>query len=61
MENTPRDGFSPMLPQAPAGIRMEPPPSVAWEIGSTPAATMAAVPADDPLVVMSRSHGLRVT
>ena len=61
MEKTPRDGFSPMLPQAPAGMRMEPPPSVACEIGSTPAATIAPVPAEEPLVVKPVSHGLRVT
>ena len=33
------------------GIRIEPPPSVACEIGTTPAATIAAVPADEPQVV----------
>src|SRR5579872_6641364 len=50
-----------MLPQAPAGIRIEPPPSVACEIGSTPAATITAVPADEPFDVWPTSHGLRVT
>ena len=60
-ENTPRDTFRPMLPFTPAGMRMEPPPSVACDSGSTPAATTAAVPADEPQVVYSRSHGLRVT
>src|SRR5215468_10816446 len=61
IENTPRDTLRPILPQAPAGIRIEPPPSVACEIGTTPAATIAAVPADEPLVVCPTSHGLRVT
>jgi hypothetical protein len=51
MENTPRDGLSPMLPLAPAGMRIEPPPSVACDSGSTPAASTAAVPADEPSVV----------
>jgi hypothetical protein len=40
-----------MLPLTPAGIRIEPPPSVACAIGTAPAATMAALPADDPQVV----------
>src|SRR5260370_329647 len=50
-ENTPRETLSPMLPLTPAGMRIEPPPSVACAIGTTPAATMAALPADDPHVV----------
>ena len=50
-ENTPRDTFSPILPHTPAGMRIDPPPSVACEIGSTPAATAAAVPAEEPQVV----------
>ena len=51
MENTPREGFRPIRPLAPAGMRIEPPPSVAWASGSTPAPTMAAEPADEPSVV----------
>jgi hypothetical protein len=51
MENTPREGFKPMLPFTPAGMRIEPPPSVACDKGKTPAATAAAVPADEPQVV----------
>ena len=51
IEKTPRETFSPILPQAPAGMRIDPPPSVACAIGSTPAATIAPVPAEDPLVV----------
>ena len=50
-ENTPRETFSPILPLTPAGIRIEPPPSVACAIGTAPAATIAALPADDPQVV----------
>ena len=60
IEKTPRDGFRPMLPFTPAGMRIDPPPSVACDSGSTPAATIAAVPADEPQVVKSRSQGLRV-
>ena len=51
IENTPRDTFRPILPFTPAGMRIEPPPSVACEIGSTPAATIAPVPAEEPQVV----------
>ena len=51
MDNTPREGLSPMLPLKPAGMRIEPPPSVACDKGTAPAATMAAVPADEPQVV----------
>src|ERR1043165_2048866 len=60
-ENTPRDTFSPILPLTPAGMRIEPPPSVACAIGTTPAATIAALPADEPQVVYSVFQGLRVT
>src|SRR5215470_2937000 len=45
----PRDAFKPNRPQCEAGIRMEPPPSVPWAIGKTPAATHAAKPPLDPL------------
>src|ERR1700709_1564888 len=61
LEKTPRDIFRPILPLMPAGMRIDPPPSVAWEIGSTPAATLAPVPEDDPPAVNARSHGLCVT
>ncbi len=43
--------FSPILPLTPAGMRIEPPPSVACAIGTAPAATIAALPADEPQVV----------
>ena len=45
----------------PAGMRIDPPPSVPCDIGSTPEATIAEVPADDPQVVYAWSHGFRVT
>src|SRR5215475_15458760 len=59
-ENTPRETFRPILPLTPAGMRIEPPPSVACASGTTPAATIAALPADDPQVVWSVFQGLRV-
>src|SRR5687767_13415938 len=44
----PRDAFRPKSPQCEAGIRIEPPPSVPWASGKTPAATHAAEPPLDP-------------
>src|SRR5712691_3480901 len=44
----PRDAFSPKRPQCEAGMRIEPPPSVPWASGKTPAATHAAEPPLDP-------------
>jgi hypothetical protein len=43
----PRVGFKPTNPLQEAGIRMEPPPSLACAIGTTPAATNAPEPDDD--------------
>src|SRR4029077_5409341 len=54
----PRETLSPTRPQADAGIRIEPPPSVACAIGTMPAATAAAEPPDDPPGECSRFHGL---
>ena len=42
-----------------AGIRIEPPPSLACAIGTTPAATNAPDPDDEAPAVRSVSHGLR--
>ncbi len=42
-------------PQQEAGIRIDPPPSFAWLIGTTPAATSAAEPPDDPPTLWSRT------
>src|SRR5687768_10880821 len=53
-------GFMPTRPANAAGIRVEPPPSLAVPQGMRPAATAAAVPPDEPPGVRSRSHGLRV-
>ena len=56
----PREGLSPTSPHSDAGIRMDPPPSPAWAIGTIPAAAAAADPPLDPPVERSVSHGLRV-
>ncbi len=53
-------GFSPTSPQHDAGMRIEPPPSLAWAIGTSPAATAAADPPLEPPGVRVRSHGLCV-
>src|SRR5262245_13489984 len=44
------DGFSPTRPQNDAGIRIEPPMSLAWAAGTSPDATAAAEPPLDPAV-----------
>ena len=59
-ETRPRDGLSPKIPQCPAGVRIEPPPSPACATGTIPAATAAADPPLDPLGLRSGAHGLRV-
>src|SRR5690349_17867154 len=56
----PRLGLSPNKPQCEAGIRIEPPPSLACAAGIMPAATAAAAPPDEPPLLCSRFHGLRV-
>src|SRR5215213_10016513 len=56
-----RLGFNPTSPLHDAGMRMEPPPSLAWAIGAMPEATAAPAPPLDPPGVCSGSHGLRVT
>ena len=45
-----RVGFSPTRPHALAGMRIEPPPSLACATGTRPAATAAADPPLDPPV-----------
>jgi hypothetical protein len=56
-----RVGFRPTRPQHDAGMRIEPPPSVACAAGITPAATAAPAPPLDPPEVFCRFHGLRHT
>ncbi len=58
-EIRPRDGLSPTSPQQAAGIRIEPPPSLAWATGTQPDATAPAEPPLEPPVVRSGSQGLR--
>src|SRR5207244_12863900 len=48
IDTRPRDGLSPKRPHCAAGIRIEPPPSVACATGRTPAETAAAAPPEDP-------------
>ena len=55
-----RVGFKPNTPEAEAGIRIEPPPSLACATGRMRAATAAAAPPDDPPEECSRFQGLRV-
>ena len=56
----PCDVLSPTSPQHDAGMRIEPPPSEAWAIGTMPDATAAAAPPLDPPGTRSVFHGLRV-
>ncbi len=57
-EVRPRDGLRPNRPQYAAGMRIEPPPSLAAATGTIPAATAAAAPPLDPPDVRSRLQGL---
>src|SRR5688572_33460781 len=50
----------PTSPQKPAGMRMDPPPSPPLAMVTSPPATAAALPAEDPPVVRVGSQGLRV-
>src|SRR5260370_19056740 len=54
-----RVGFIPNTPQAEAGIRIEPPPSLACAAGRMRAATAAAAPPDEPPEGGARFQGLR--
>ncbi len=56
----PRLGLSPKTPQAEAGIRIEPPSSVAEAMGTIAAATAAAEPPLEPPAERRRSQGFRV-
>src|SRR5919107_2795490 len=57
---SPRPGLSPTRPVHAAGMRIDPPPSLAPATGTMPAATAAAAPPEDPPGVRLRFHGLRV-
>src|SRR5262249_61149793 len=52
-------GWRPTRRVQEAGMRIAPPPSVAWAMGAMPAATAMPAPLDDPPGVRSGSHGLR--
>ena len=58
--SSPRLALRPNSPHAEAGIRIEPPPSLAAAHGTMPAATAAAEPPEEPPGVWSVSQGLRV-
>src|SRR5258707_14200159 len=55
-----RVGFSPNTPDAEAGMRIEPPPSLACARGRMRAATAAAAPPEDPPEEAASFHGFRV-
>ena len=55
-----RVGLSPNSPQHDAGMRIEPPPSLALAAGTMPAATAAAEPPEEPPGVRAGSQGLRL-
>ena len=55
----PRVGLSPTIPHSLAGIRIEPPPSLACATATMPLATAAADPPDEPPVLRPGSQGLR--
>ncbi len=54
-----RVGLSPTRPHSLAGMRIEPPPSLACATGTSPAATAAAEPPLEPPVEWLGFHGLR--
>src|SRR6188472_3686782 len=55
----PRVAFKPTSPLQAAGMRIEPPPSLACAIGTAPAATKAPDPADDAPELWPVCHGFR--
>src|SRR5260370_3132521 len=55
-----RVGFIPNTPQAEAGIRIEPPPSLACATGRMRAAPPAAAPPDQPPEERARFQGIPV-
>src|ERR1700676_1161837 len=55
-----RVGFNPNTPEAEAGIRIDPPPSLACATGRMRAATAAPAPPDEPPDECARFQGLRV-
>ena len=60
-ERRPYVGLKPEIPHSAAGWRTEPPVSEPSASGTSPAATAAAQPLDEPPGVRSGSQGLRAT
>src|SRR5690625_5439413 len=58
-ETRPRLGLSPTRPQDAAGIRIEPPPSLACATGTIWEATAAPAPPLEPPAPRSKSQGVR--
>ncbi len=56
----PNEAFMPNVPHHAAGIRMEPPASVPSANGTSPSATAAALPPDEPPAFLVRSKGFLV-
>ena len=56
----PKLGFRPKMPVKPAGMRIEPPPSVPTCRAPMPSAQATAAPPLEPPGVLAMSHGLRV-
>src|SRR5215468_2797704 len=59
-EVRPRVGLSPTSPQCDAGMRIEPPPSLACAAATMPAATAAAAPPLDPPALCPTLQGFAV-
>ena len=59
-EVRPRVAFSPTKPHSLAGMRVEPPPSLACAAGTNPAATAAPAPPLEPPVEWLVFQGLRL-
>src|SRR2546425_13311253 len=59
-EMRPREGFKPTSPHSLAGIRIDPPPSLACAAGTSPAATAPAEPPLEPPVGRLLSPGVRL-
>src|SRR5215468_12633468 len=55
-----RVGLRPNTPQAEAGMRIDPPPSLACATGRIRAATAAPAPPDEPPEECARFHGFLV-
>src|ERR671912_106868 len=56
----PKEVLYPYTPHQAAGMRIDPPPSVPSASGSSPSATAAALPPEEPPVFLAVSKGLRL-